>query len=148
MDFDGNGLVDLVYMARLKAPVLFGVEQVNGAYTWKGRVTKVATQQLPMLDLANPTYQGKARMLDVKIEISYGCIEKCAKVDEPILSYFIPEVAAGDGSGWMWRTTQSHVTGASEQLRHRVWVTHDDRGGPVASTAELRDTLPLVIDNY
>jgi RHS repeat-associated protein len=77
------------------------------------------------------------------IEISYGCIQGCAKPDETILSYFIPAVAAGDGSGWMWRNTQSYVTGASKQLRRRLWVTHDDRGRPISSRAELRGSLPL-----
>ncbi|MCU0692114.1 MAG: hypothetical protein MUF54_11990, partial [Polyangiaceae bacterium] len=85
MDFDGNGLVDLVYMARLKAPVVFGVAQAGGSYTWQGRVTKVPTQQLPLLDLANPTYQGKARMLDVNGD---GLIDIVVAAGTALETYF------------------------------------------------------------
>ncbi|MCU0692634.1 MAG: FG-GAP-like repeat-containing protein, partial [Polyangiaceae bacterium] len=80
---------------------------------------------------------------NVTSEVSFGCIEGCAKRDERVTTYFTPALVRGDGSGWMWRTTQSYVTGESNQPRHESLVSHDERGRVVLARAVLVGSLPL-----
>ncbi|MCU0690394.1 MAG: FG-GAP-like repeat-containing protein, partial [Polyangiaceae bacterium] len=106
MDFDGSGTVELVHMPRLRPPVVFGLEPAGQGFTWKGRVTKVPKSLLPALDLANPAYQGKARMLDANGD---GLIDLVVTAGTQLETYFnLAGLPGGDG-----QFGQGFVTGAT-----------------------------------
>lgn len=66
-------------------------------------------------------------------------------VDEAITAHAVPALAPGDGSAWMWRTTESWVSGASAptEKRRRVTSTFNAKGQLVLEQVHITGTLPL-----
>ncbi|MCW5833510.1 MAG: VCBS repeat-containing protein [Labilithrix sp.] len=76
---------------------------------------------------------------------SFGCVAGCPAVDEAITAHAVPALAPGDGSGWMWRTTESWISGASapSEKRRHVASTFNAKGLLVLEQAHITGTLPL-----
>ena len=63
--------------------------------------------------------------------------------DEVITASTCPAVPTGDTGGWLWRTVESYVTGASGDKLHRNLVTYDAQGDPTLTQVDLAGSLPL-----
>jgi RHS repeat-associated protein len=76
---------------------------------------------------------------------SEGCVAGCVESDETITKHSVPGRPEGDTSGWLWRSVQSYVTGATDPLSQRshLHFFYDRAGNLTATTAELSGTLPL-----
>jgi RHS repeat-associated protein len=76
---------------------------------------------------------------------AYGCIEGCATRDEVITSHTTYTQVPGDASGWMYRPTESYVSGSQNTaLRNHTLVTYDAYGRVSQSSSILQGTLPLL----
>lgn len=76
--------------------------------------------------------------------IARGCVEGCTAVDETITTHTDHERPPGDTSGWLFRPTETFVTGSVHtEPRNRVFFEYDARGDLVQSRARLSGTLPL-----
>lgn len=74
----------------------------------------------------------------------YGCVDGCASVDEPIVVHTTPTRIATDPSGWIFRTTEQWVQGASSPTLLRRVVSNFDAHGRITSEGvNLTGTLPL-----
>ena len=77
-------------------------------------------------------------------KISEGCVDGCSQVDEVITSTTAPARRNDEPTGWLWRTTESYVTGSlSVAKRHHQFIEYDVAGNPSKTTAELTGTLGL-----
>ena len=77
--------------------------------------------------------------------IDHGCVGGCSTADEVITTHTPQERPEGDGSGWLFRPSQSYITGsrAPAENRHHTRFTYDARGRLINEWAELRGTLTL-----
>lgn len=67
-----------------------------------------------------------------------GTAEDGIVPDETIVQVTKPSRVAADLGGWLWRTTDSWVTGSVHQMaRNHTHVTYDAFGNPLTTTAEL-----------
>lgn len=74
-----------------------------------------------------------------------GCIEGCPNgTDESIKATSIFALPSGDVSGWLYRETQSYVTGSVQTARrNEVSHTYNAQGQLLTTTAVLSGTLAL-----
>ena len=77
-------------------------------------------------------------------QTKYGCVDGCATIDEPTLVHTTPTRISADASGWLFRTTDQWVQGASSPtLLRRVVSSFDARGLETSEAVYLTGTLPL-----
>lgn len=81
---------------------------------------------------------------NVTVQIEEGCVSGCSDLDEAIASVRVFDLL-GDGSAWLWRPTESYVSGWNNptERRSNQFFQYDARGNVVATTAALVGTLPL-----
>ena len=64
--------------------------------------------------------------------------------DETIVQVTRPALVAANTGGWLWRTTESWVTGSVHQTaRNHTHVAYDAFGNPTTTTAELSGAVEL-----
>jgi RHS repeat-associated protein len=86
--------------------------------------------------------------------IAEGCVsgEACAQADEVITAVTVPGRPEGDTGGWLWRTVESYVTGSLHPVpggtelakRQHQFIDYNAQGDPVATSAVLEGTVPLL----
>lgn len=75
---------------------------------------------------------------------AFGCVEGCPAVDEAITVHGTITRVPDDASGWLWRPTESFVTGSIQTAaRQRVRHEYNARGDLERSFVTLSGTLPL-----
>ncbi|MCU0692414.1 MAG: FG-GAP-like repeat-containing protein, partial [Polyangiaceae bacterium] len=95
MDFDSSSSVDLVYLPRLRQPAVFSPVLTASGWQWSGRLPKTSPQTLPLMELANPTWQGRARRLDANGD---GLIDIVVTSATSLDTYFsLSGLPGGDG---------------------------------------------------
>jgi len=73
-----------------------------------------------------------------------GCVEGCSFTDEVITTHTAFDRTPDDTSGWLWRSTQSFVTGSVHTApRYQTATEYNAVGDPILTTATLSGTLPL-----
>ncbi|HMA97768.1 MAG TPA: toxin TcdB middle/N-terminal domain-containing protein [Polyangiaceae bacterium] len=114
-----------------------------------GGVQRQFTRELPVRATS-----GTARMRSATVQDSYGnvitslkegCISGCpAGADESITTTSVFERPSGDLSGWLWRESESYVTGSAHPTpRHRRGNKYNAYGEVVETHAWLSGTLGL-----
>jgi RHS repeat-associated protein len=84
--------------------------------------------------------------------IARGCVDGCPVVDETITTASIFGLPPGDGSGWLWRKTESYVVGSAHTSyplpggsgrMHHSLMDYDPSGHLVTTSNELAGVLAL-----
>jgi hypothetical protein len=82
---------------------------------------------------------------NVTLNTKEGCVEGCPNGVDPIVNVTsIFGRPTGDLSGWLWRETESYITGSNyPAVRHRRGSTYNDLGEVIESHAWLNGTQSL-----
>ncbi|MGH7285758.1 MAG: toxin TcdB middle/N-terminal domain-containing protein, partial [Polyangiaceae bacterium] len=114
-----------------------------------GAVTTDTTSSLTLRSTAGRAHLHQSALVDAfgnaTDRVDDGCVDGCLAPDESITVHTTPSRRGDDTTGWMWRTSESYVSGSSapSSLRNHTFVDFDLFGQPLQTHAVLSGTLPL-----
>jgi RHS repeat-associated protein len=106
-DLDGDGLIDLVHMPRVKTYSIYSPRRSGASWTWAGRAIDTASAQSPKIDLRNDARD--LRRVDVNGD---GLVDVVVTTGTEVETFFaLGKFADGDGqfghAEWTSATTAS-----------------------------------------
>jgi RHS repeat-associated protein len=93
LDLDGDGIVDLLHMPKVKTYSIYTPELRAGKWTWAGRAVETASQQNPKIDFGQDTLE--TRLVDVNFDGLVDVVVSTGKQFQTFLS--LGRLPGGDG---------------------------------------------------